>query len=143
MRKYSIILIGILFLAYGLIRLGVGTVLLGQELGVIDIEAFQEPIQEIGDFLDKKNRISLIPFSVAGYVGIIALMGITLTIGAIRTLKNKPYSLIFIAIFLAIYALLFINFQTINPKIIHLMISFILFVLLNWLKRHPNKELMQ
>ena len=136
--RYSAILIAIIFLAYGLIRLGVGTALLGQELGMIDFVAFQQPLKEVGDFLSKMSHATLIPVSVAGYLSFIALMGATLSVGAIGSLQNKPFGIRFIGIFLVMYALLFITFQTISPKIIHLAVCLILFVLLISLKKDPK-----
>lgn len=133
MRKYIKILIATAFLAYGLIRVFAGTAILGQEIGLIDLPDFQEHIVEINSFLEKTNEKQLIPVSVAGYLSYIALMGLVLSTGAIRSLINLPFGLSCIGAFNVMYGLLFVNFQTINPKIIHLAICFILFIVLLWL----------
>ena len=138
MYRIIAIVIGIAFLAYGLLRIGVGSAMLGHELGVFDIDALQEPIEEVGEFLDKKADKQLIPVTVGGYVGYIALMGLTLSIGAIGSLTNKWFGLPFIATFLLMYAALFINFQTINPKIVHLAVASVLFLLLLWIKKREH-----
>jgi len=138
MYRIIAIVIGIAFLAYGLLRIGVGSAMLGHELGVFDIDALQEPIEEVGEFLDKKADKQLIPVTVGGYVGYIALMGLTLSIGAIGSLANKRFGLPFIATFLLMYAALFINFQTINPKIVHLAVASVLFLLLLWIKKREH-----
>ena len=100
MYRIIAVVIGIAFLAYGLLRIGVGSAMLGHELGVFDIDALQEPIEEVGEFLDEKADKQLIPVTVGGYVGYIALMGLTLSIGAIGSLTNKRFGLPFIATFL-------------------------------------------
>lgn len=134
MRKYIEIFLALAFLAYGLIRVFAGTALLGQEIGLIDFPAFQGPVVDINNFLGKANEKQLIPVSVAGYVSYIALMGLVLCTGAIRSLKNLPFGLSCIGAFIVMYVLLFVNFQTINPKVIHLAICFIMFIALLWLK---------
>ena len=110
--------------------------MLGYELGIIDIDALREPIEEVGKFLEEKAEgdSQLIAVSVGGYVGYIALLGLTLSIGAVSSLANKRSGLPLIATFLLMYAALFINFQTINPKIVHLAVAAVLFLLLLWLK---------
>ena len=138
MYRIIAIVIGIAFLAYGLLRIGVGSAMLGHELGIFDIDALQEPIEEVGEFLEEKADKQLIPATVGGYVGYIALMGLTLSIGAIGSLTNKRFGLPFIATFLLMYAALFINFQTINPKIVHLVVAAVLFLLLLWIKKREH-----
>ena len=138
MYRIIAIVIGIAFLAYGLLRIGVGSAMLGHELGIFDIDALQEPIEEVGEFLEEKADKQLIPVTVGGYVGYIALMGLTLSIGAIGSLTNKRFGLPLIATFLLMYAALFINFQTINPKIVHLAVAAVLFLLLLWIKKREH-----
>ncbi len=134
MRKYISILISIAFLGYGLIRIGVGSALLGQEIGLLDLQAFREPIRDIAGFLAKSSDKQMISVSVAGYVSYIALMGLVLSIGAIGSLKNQKYGLALIGAFLAMYSLLFVNFRTINPKAFHLAVCAVLFGALLWTK---------
>jgi hypothetical protein len=138
MYRIIAIVIGIAFLAYGLLRIGVGSAMLGHELGIFDIDALQEPIEEVGEFLEEKADKQLISATVGGYVGYIALMGLTLSIGAIGSLTNKRFGLPLIATFLLMYAALFINFQTINPKIVHLAVAAVLFLLLLWIKKREH-----
>jgi hypothetical protein len=140
MRRRVATLISIAFLAYGLIRLGVGSALLGQEIGLFDIEAFRGPVHDVGEFLARSSDEQLIPVSVAGYVSYIALMGVVLLTGALRSLMNRPFGLTFIGAFLVMYALLFVNFQTINPKAVHLAICAGLFGILLWLNGSPGRK---
>ena len=138
MRKPLHILISLLFLGYGLIRLGVGSALLGQEMGLIDFHVFQEPVADIDDFLARSSSKQILPVSVAGYVSYIALMGLVLSIGAIGTLRGRSYGLKLIGTFLVMYALLFVNFQTINPKVVHLAVCAALFWVLLWTRKRPG-----
>jgi len=134
MRRRAANLIALAFLVYGLIRLGVGSVLLAQAVGLIDFPVFQEPLVEIGGFLAKSSERQIIAVSVPGYLGYIALMGLALVAGAFRTLKHLPFGLPGIGTFIAMYVALFVNFQTINPKAIHLAVCIVLFITLIWLK---------
>jgi hypothetical protein len=134
MRKYVRVVISLALLGYGLIRIGVGSLLLGQEIGLLHIQALVEPLRDVGSFLTKATDKRIIPVSVAGYVIYIALMGVVLSIGAIRSLRDQSFGLYFIGAFLLMYALLFVNFQTINPKALHLAVCAVLFGVLLWLK---------
>jgi hypothetical protein len=133
------LIISLLFLGYGLIRLGVGGSLLGQEIGFVDFQAFHDPIRDIDRFLTKSSSKQIVPVSVAGYVSYIALMGVVLSVGAVGSLRNRPYGLKLIGAFLAMYVLLFVNFQTINPKAIHLGVCAVLFGVLLWVREKPGK----
>lgn len=53
MQKYIRIFISLALLGYGLIRIGVGSLLLGQEIGLLDFQAFHNPVKDIGGFLTK------------------------------------------------------------------------------------------
>jgi hypothetical protein len=134
MRRYIEIFLTLVFLGYGLIRIGVGSFLLAQVSGLIDFQAFQGPIVDIGHFLSKSEQKQIIPVSIVGYLSYIVLMGVILSTGAFRTFRNKSFGLSFIAVFIMMYVMLFVNFQTINPKAIHLCLCIVLFGLLIWLK---------
>lgn len=138
MRKYIVILISLFFLGYGLIRVGVGSLLLGQEIGLFDFKAFHGPIKDIGFFLAKATEKQIIPVSVAGYVSYIAIMGVVLSVGAFGTLRGRAYGLKLIGASLVMYALLFVNFQTINPKAIYLAVCVVLFGVLFWARERPS-----
>lgn len=69
-------------------------------------------------------------------------MGAVLAAGAWGSLRDKSYGLPLIGAFLCLYALLFIDFQTINPKIIHLTVCALLFGVLLLVRKSPS-ELMR
>lgn len=127
MGKKVIIGISILFLIYGGVRFGVSSALLLQSFGLINFPDFQDGINKIAKFLIEKNPSSLLALSAVGYLSYLWLMGSLLISGAIGFIKNKSFGPQSMAAFLILYVMLFINFQTINPKIIHLIVCAVLF----------------
>ena len=140
MRKYGVVVIALLFLAYGGVRLGVSSLLILQVSSLIDLEALRGPIIEVADFMTDKAPQSLVAFSAAGYLVYLWVMGLALTAGAIACLRNYRQWMPLIASFIGLYALLFLNFMTINRKFSHLIVCAILFGLLVWLKRKPPAQ---
>lgn len=71
-------------------------------------------------------------------IGVTLLLYGLLRIGVGSLLLSQYLGLRFIAIFLLMYTMLFINFQTVNPKVIHLAVCTVLFAVLCWLKQTPR-----
>jgi hypothetical protein len=130
LRKILRWLVAGALLIYGLMRLVVGLGLLGHQIGLFEISSFQEPIDDVATFLFEHHDRAAVPMSVAGYVGYIATMGLVLSIGAIGSMVGRRYGPALVAAFLALYAALFLNFQTVNAKIVHLVVCAVLFVIL-------------
>lgn len=139
MSKYAAIAISLAFLVYGLLRLSIGSAMLAQSCGLIDIVDLREPGVEVAEFMTHKAAQAFIPLSASGYLGYIALMGAVLTIGAVGSLMKRAFGLRFIGAFLVMYLALFINFATVNLKIIHLAICALLFGVLVWLRRRDGE----
>ncbi len=135
MEKKIGIVIGVTLLLYGLLRIGVGSLLLSQHLGWLDVQALQDANSDVGTFLAKSADQQFIAVSVPAYLGYIAMMGLVLSAGAVRTLRDKSFGLRLMALFLLMYTVLFVNFQTVNPKVIHLAVCAMLFAVLCWFKR--------
>ena len=125
-------------LIYGLLRLGIGIGLVGQDLGLLSIAALEEPIADIATFLDEKREAQIVPFTVAGYAAYIALMGLVLGSGALGFLMRRRPGLPLIGGFLGLWVLLFVNFQTINAKLVHLAVCFVLFLILLAIRRREE-----
>ena len=104
-------------LIFGSIRMGVSLVLTLQEVGAYDLAAFREPVTEIGQFLSAQNDQALIGLSTLAYLAIIALMGLCLVMGSILAWRRHLWGYGVLSAYLAMHAGLFVNFQTINPKI--------------------------
>jgi len=128
-KKYLAITIGLAFLVYGGIRLGVSSLLLLQTLDFLAIPNLQEGVDEVVKFMAKIREQALLPLSALGYIIYLWLMGLLLVIGAIGCLMRKQFAQTSIATFLVLYVALFINFQTINPKIFHLIVCALLLLL--------------
>ena len=133
------LLIAILLLGYGLIRIGVGGALLAQTLEIINFSDLTEATLEVKQFINTRASEQIIPFTLTGYFTYILVMGILLTIGAVGTIARRRWGFIFLWIYLATHAALFINFQEINPKIIVLVLQVILLFVLIYLR--PPKPL--
>lgn len=128
-KKYLAITIGLAFLVYGGIRLGVSSLLLLQTLDFLAIPNLQEGVDEVVKFLVKVREQALFPLSALGYIIYLWVMGLFLVIGAIGCLKRKQFAQTSISAFLVLYVALFINFQTINPKVFHLIVCALLLLL--------------
>ena len=112
----------------------------GVQLEWWELEALAEPSQEVATFLGEKSERALLSFSPLGYVLYIAGMGLVLTLGALRSLLNRRYGLPLIGLFIALWAGLFVNFLTINPKVVHLAVFVGLFLLLVKIKRRSGLD---
>ena len=107
------------FLAFGLVRLGVGSAMLGAELGWWP--AMGEMADALGDtraFLAQHEPQAFMAWSVTFYFGLIAVMGVILASGAALYLAaRRKAGLVLIAIYLALHGAMFLNYQVVNPKI--------------------------
>jgi hypothetical protein len=139
MRRTTAILICIIFLAFGLIRIGVGSALIGQELGVLNIEALSAPIEEVKDFLEKRQDQQIIKLNALSYLGVIVFMGVSLALGAVGAIRHKGWGLALIGVYLLTHAGLFVNLQTINPKIAYLGIGVLLYAVLILVNRQTDQ----
>ncbi len=117
-------------LIFGVIRIGVGLALITQATGGIDVAAFSEPIEEIRQFLHEINDRALVPLTAVSYLAIIAFMGLCLVFGAVGAWYRKNWGYGLLAIYLFTHAGLFVNFQTINPKINILIAGIVMLVIL-------------
>ena len=134
--KFS--LICLLFLGSGLLRIGVGGLLIGQALGwwVVEGEA-AEALQDTQRFISEQPT-NIAGFTPLAYFAYILLMGVTISLGAIGQLWRQRWGLVLIGIYLLAHGWLFINFMTINPKIALLVLASVLAGVLAWANRVPD-----
>ncbi|GHF11144.1 hypothetical protein GCM10017044_01060 [Kordiimonas sediminis] len=135
MTKKGVLIIGVLFLLYGGMRLIVGSLLLGQEIGLYTFDIFAGPLDEVAQFMSDKSDSSIVAFSSTGYLFYLWIMGAALVFGAVAILRDKDIGEKAVGVFLVLWFLLFANFQTINPKILHLAVCAVLLALVMWLRR--------
>ena len=128
------------FLGYGLVRIGVGSLLLAQTLGRVDIADLREVLVEVETFIADRADRQLLGFSVAGYFAYIASMGVVLTAGAFGAIFRRGWGFVLIGIYLLMHAGLFVNFQEINPKLVSLAVTVAMFLLLFWARPHKRSQ---
>ena len=134
MRRVIGLLIAILFLGYGLVRIGVGGALLAQLLGVVDFTELAAAISEVRLFIEARVNEQIFPFSVAAYFAYIMVMGTMLATGAGGAIARRRWGHILLGIYLAMHAALFVNFQEINPKLIGLVVTAVMLFALAYLR---------
>ena len=130
MKRIIGLIIAILLLGYGLVRIGVGALLMAQEFDLINFKALSEAVLEVEQFIDARAGDQIFSFSVSGYFGYILVMGLLLSTGAAGAIARNRWGYTLLGLYLAMHAALFVNFQEINPKIIGLVVqTAMLFVL--------------
>ena len=139
MKNIIAILIAIILLGYGLTRIGVGGAMLAQTLDFVNSSDLIEATTEVKEFINVRASEQIIPFSPTGYFSYILIMGILLSVGAIGIIVRRRWGFILLWIYNVSHALLFINFQEINPKLIVLALQIILLFVLIYLR--PAKQL--
>ncbi|WP_109356155.1 hypothetical protein [Sphingorhabdus sp. EL138] len=140
MRRKLAILICLLFLASGLIRIGVGGMMIGQAAGwwSFDGEAV-EALAETRLFIAGQEA-NLVGFTPISYFAFILFMGVTISLGAIGQIWRKQWGLVLIGIYLLSHGALFVNFMTVNPKIFLWGLSVLMTAILVWANRPPPPE---
>lgn len=132
MKRIVAAAISFVFFAFGLIRIGVASALSAQLLGFVSVAALQEAIDDTSRFLEKHGPDAFIALTPLPYFGVIFTMGVVLAMGAIGAFRQKVWGYGFIVAYLAMHAGLFLNFQTINPKISILAGAIVLLLALIW-----------
>lgn len=135
LKKFVGLGIGGAFFVFGLMRVGVAGLLLGQLGGLFEMAALLEPIEDTAKFLGLHNVDALFPLTPASYFAVLLIMGLSLSIGAIGALRRARWGYGLIVLYLAMHGALFINFQTVNPKIFVLLGTVLLFGALVWANR--------
>ncbi len=139
-KNYLIYAIGLMFLAYGGVRLGVSSLLLLQSQGILAIPDLQEGLNEVTHFMANIAAQALVPFSTVNYLFYLWIMGTFLVVGAVGCLLKKRFGLQSLCAFFVMWSLLFVNFQTINPKVLHLFFWSLLAFCYWWLTRSTQQN---
>ncbi|MCL1035883.1 hypothetical protein L2750_01750 [Shewanella submarina] len=139
MKKFGITGIGILFFVYGLFRLGISSLLLLQAFELINYTGLEAALSDVHRFLTAEQDKALFPLTSNQYLFYLWLMGALLITGGIGCLLRKHVGVYSLYTFLGLYVALFVNFQTINPKIMHLIVCALLLAIYHWL-RHGEEE---
>ena len=137
-RIVGLVVLALLF-GYGLIRIGVGSLLLAQSFDLIHVTDFADAIAEVKRFTAARADRELVAFSVSGYFVYIMLMGLLLAAGAAGVFCYKRWGFILLGLYLAMHAALFVNYQEINPKLFILALQGLMLVVLIYLRPPISK----
>lgn len=140
MKRKLTILICLIFLASGLVRIGVGGMMMGQAAGwwAFPGEA-AEALAETRRFIAEREA-NLVGFTPISYFAFILLMGLTVSAGALGQLWRRQWGLVLIGVYLLSHAALFVNFMTVNPKIFLWGLTVVMAGVLVWAGREPEAE---
>lgn len=132
MKRFVAIIICLVFLVSGLIRMGVSALMMGQAM---DWWAFEgeavEALAETRRFIADRD-VNMVGFTPISYFAFIMFMGVTISLGAIGQLWRKNWGLILIGIYIVSHGLLFVNFMTVNPKVVLWGLSVVAALVLLW-----------
>lgn len=135
MRRTGYYLINSAFLIYGLIRL------IGAVPGFAHIMNWWD--NSIGSQIESKldeafpelSEKAIVVLSLEVYMGWSVLMGVVLTLGSALALFKIKIGYVLMAIYYILFGLMFINYWSIDTKIIHFIIGLSLFVLMIFLSK--------
>ena len=138
-RKLAIVICCVLLVS-GLIRIGVGGMMIGQAAGwwTFDGEA-AESLADTQRFLSEQKS-NIVGFTPIAYFAFILFMGFTISLGAIGQIWRKQWGLVLIGTYLLSHGVLFVNFMTVNPKIALLGLAILLTVILVWANRPSERD---
>jgi hypothetical protein len=134
LKRIMGLFIAILLLGYGVVRIGVGALLLAQTLDIITFPDLAEGVAEVKTFIDARANDQIFPFSVPGYFGYILVMGGLLAAGAVGAIARYRWGYSLLGIYLVMHAALFVNFQEVNPKLVVLILQAIMLFALYYLR---------
>jgi hypothetical protein len=143
MKRTIAIVICVLFLTSGLIRIGVGGIMIGQSAGWWALGGeVEEALADTERFIGERES-NLVGFTPMSYFAFIIFMGLSISLGAIGQIWRRQWGLALIVLYLFSHAALFINFMTINPKVTLLALAISLTLVLWWANRtdEPGGEL--
>lgn len=140
MKRTLAIAICCVFLVSGLIRIGVGGMMIGQAAGwwALDGEA-AEALTDTRRFIGEQSS-NIVGFTPISYFAFIIFMGVTISLGAIGQIRRRPWGLALIVVYLLSHGSLFVNFMTVNRKIAFLGLAALLTVILVWANRPPSLD---
>jgi hypothetical protein len=139
-RRAVALLIIAALVAYGVVRVGVGAVLLAQAISLIDVADYAAAVAEVGTFLGERADRALVLISVPAYCVYILAMGALLVGGGAGVLWRRRWGFALLGLYLVMHAALFVNYQEVNPKLFGLALSVALAVGLAWL-RPPERPI--
>lgn len=106
--------------------------MMGQTAGCWALEGeATDALAETQRFIAQADA-NLVGFTPMTYFGFIVFMGVAIGLGAIGQYWRKPWGLALIGVYLLSHGFLFLNFMTVNPKILLLVLAAALTGVLWW-----------
>ncbi|GGY40783.1 hypothetical protein [Parvularcula lutaonensis] len=127
MRQVFYYLINIAFLVYGFARLVGSGLGFGQAARWFDTEVGRQAVDALRPGFAELSENAIVTLPMAGYLGWSLLMGVVLTVGSLLALFKARLGYILMASYFALFALMFVNYQIINVKLVHLTVGLALF----------------
>lgn len=138
MRRHIGLVMAMALLGYGLLRIGVGSLLLLQSLDWISFAELASANADVKQFMDVRSGRELVAFTISGYSAYILAMGVLLTAGAVGVIRYQRSGFMLLGVYLVMHAALFINMQEINPKLLVLALQSIMLCGLFYLRPPKN-----
>jgi hypothetical protein len=101
-----------------------------------------QALVEVERFIAERN-VNLVGFTPETYFGFILFMGVVIGLGAVGQLWRKSWGLSLICLYLSCHTFLFINFMTVNPKLLWLILASALTGVLWWANQRDQSEIME
>lgn len=133
LRSVGYYLLAAGFFIYGAMRLGGSVPAIGQIMGWWDTELGRGVVEAIEPELPTLNAGSFVAYSLGGYIGWSATMGLLLTAGSLLALFRVRAGYALMALYFILFAAGFVNSLVFNVKLLHLAVGVGLFVLMIWL----------
>ncbi|MCW8092385.1 hypothetical protein [Alteromonas sp. ASW11-130] len=127
------------FFLFGVVRVGVGGALFLQAESFLALQPLQEVVHETQAFIDKRKSDQLVGFTTPVYFLYIFAMGLILLLGVLGVIKRQSYGFYCLFTYLIMHALLFINFQEINPKLTGLAAATAAWVVLYYVRKPTRR----
>lgn len=128
-------LLGIGFIIYGLMRIAGGYMVITALNADMQHEGQDIAVDKVINGLAELENSALISLSEISYMTYTVVMGVILVIGTLAVLFKKKWGAGMMWGYFILWALLFANYQVINIKLLHLAVSFLLFLSFIWISR--------
>lgn len=139
MRLVGYYVINVGFVIYGALRLLGAVPAFAHIVGWWENDIGREVVGKLDTALPELSETAIVVLPLEVYMGWSAVMGVVLTLGAAFALFRARIGYILMGIYYALFGLLFVNYPTVNIKILHLIIGLSLFfVMLLLARRKPG-----
>jgi hypothetical protein len=137
-RLIGYYLINIGFLIYGVLRLLGSVPGFAHVMGWWDNKIGREIVSKIDVALPELSEKAIVVLSIEAYMGWSVLMGLVLTVGSLLALFKARIGYLLMGSYFVLFGLGFVNYLSINAKILHFAVGLSLFVVMLLLSKRLN-----